>query len=84
MRKDFFDKETLTGATARVLCNDTTCNDCKEFFGIVDGSCPADLATKEQTIAFMRDLYVALKDKFEDHPDWTDISFEEIVDILTK
>ena len=84
MRKDFFDKETLTGAIARVLCNDMACNDCKEFFGITIGSCPADLVTKEQTIAFMQDLYVALKNKFEDHPDWADISFEDIVDILTK
>ena len=79
MRKDFFDKETLTAVTARVLCNTNTCNDCKEFFGITDESCPGDLATKEQAIAFMQDLYVALKDKFENYPHWLNISFEDIV-----
>lgn len=84
MRKDFFDKDTLTAATARILCNNTTCDDCREFFDITDRSCPGDLVTREQTIAFIQDLYVAVKDKFEDHPDWIDISFEDIVDILTK
>ena len=84
MQKDFFDKDTLTAATARILCDGMDCNDCKEFFGITDRSCPGDLATREQAIAFMRDLYVAVKDKFEDRPDWIDISFEDLVDILTK
>lgn len=84
MRKDSFDKDTLTAATARMLCDVTACNDCREFFDITDGSCPCDLATREQAIAFMQDLYVAVKDKFEDRPDWIDISFEDIVDILTK
>ena len=84
MRKDYFDKDTITAIIARILCNDTTCYDCKEFFGITDGSCPCDIVTKEDTIAFMQDLYIVVKDKFEEHPDWIDISFEDIVDILIK
>ena len=84
MQKDFFDKDTLTAATARMLCHETTCYDCREFFGITDESCPSDIATIEQCVAFMQNLYTVFKDKFKDIPDWLEISFEDIEDIIKE
>lgn len=79
-----FDLETAQATVARMMCDIMPCAECKGFFNIQDGSCPGDFATKERCVKFMQDFYVALRDKFEGTPEWADISFKDIEDILVN
>ena len=79
-----FDLETAQATVARMMCDVTTCNDCRKFFDIQDDTCPSDFATEDRCVKFMQDFYVALRDKFEGTPEWVDISFKDIEDILVN
>jgi len=79
-----FDLETAQATVARMMCDVTTCTNCRKFFDIQDDTCPTDFATKEECVKFMQDFYVALRDKFEGTPEWADISFKDIEDILVN
>ena len=77
------DKNVLTAATAELMCRGIQCYKCNEFFHITDESCPRDYADQKEKAEFMQNLYLKLIDKCKDN-DWTDISFEDIEDILKE
>lgn len=78
----YFTKDVVAAATARIICEGTSCDECHVLFDTTE--CPRDYETKENVRMFMRELYTRVQRKYTESPDWLDISFDELESILEE